>query len=55
MHYPRDRIDQAVTEMLRQVAAGGEYPDVEWRVSQQFNLPADVLRDAYDNHHGDRR
>lgn len=46
---PRTKIAAALAEMRRQIAEGGEYPDVEWRVSLQHGIPPAELRAAYDD------
>lgn len=46
----RDRIDAALADLLREIAAGAEYPDAQWRVSQRHRVSADALQAAYDEH-----
>lgn len=38
----------ALRALRADIAAGGEYPDAEFRVSQKFKVSAEALRAAYD-------
>lgn len=39
---------EALAKLIELVNSGVEYPDAEWRVSEAFEVDADLLRAAYD-------
>lgn len=49
MHTPRDRLEAALQYLLQLIDEGVEYPDAEWKATQRHNIPADTLRQAYDD------
>ena len=39
----------ALNYLVMLIEQGYEYPDAEWKASQKYNVPAEELRDLYDN------
>lgn len=47
-HVPRMSEPQALKLIQQAIRDGGEYPDVEWQVSQRSGIASDRLRALYD-------
>lgn len=43
-------VELALADLLRQIAAGQEYPDAQWAVSHRLNVDFEALQRAYDDH-----
>lgn len=46
----QERLDAALADLLKRIAAGEEYPDAEWHVVLATGVRTNDLRDAYDAH-----
>lgn len=36
---PQAKLDAAFSDLLREIAAGAEYPDAHWRVAHRHRVP----------------
>lgn len=43
------RLWDAMKELLAAIDAGGEYPDLEWKVSRKHRVSPSKIREAYDD------
>lgn len=51
MNVSHEQLDTALQYLLQLIDEGVEYPDAEWKATQRHNVPADMLRQAYDDNH----
>ena len=48
---PQAKLDAALSDLLREIATGAEYPDAHWRVANRWRVPGEALQEMYDAHH----
>lgn len=42
------RLESALSNLIRRIEAGEEFPDACWGESMRSNVPYELLQDAYD-------
>jgi len=46
----QEQLDAAFSDLLHEIAAGREYPDAVWTITQRHKVPSEAMQEMYDVH-----